>query len=216
MMNRKLLSLPRPVDGWWSRLASRAMAPLLLGGAALLAGCAGGSPPARLYQLRAEAPETAPSAASGTAVLQVGRVQVPAYLDQDTLLMPTGQAGLQQLIGHRWAEPLRDAVPRLLQQDLATLLGADKVWGRPTPAGVQPTLQLQVEIQRLDADPGGNSVGLQARWTLNDPAGRLPPRVQEARFNTPASGTSPDAVVAAHRLALWRLAQRIAASVAAP
>ena len=154
--------------------------------------------------------------ASTSAVLQVGRVQLPAYLDQDTLLMPTGQAGLQQLIGHRWAEPLRDAVPRLLQQDLARLLGPDKVWGRPTPAGVQPTLQLQVELQRLDADPGGASVGLQARWTLSDPAGKLPARVQEVALSAPATATTPDALVAAHRRVLWLLAQRIAASVATP
>lgn len=216
MMNRTPLLFPGPSAGRVRRRPARALAVLLLSGAAWLAGCAGGSPPARLYQLRAEAPEAAAPVAATSAVLQMGPVQVPAYLDQDTLLVPTGQAGLQQLIGHRWAEPLRDAVPRLLQQDLARLLGADKVWGRPLPAGVRPTLQLRVELQRLDADPGGAAVGLQARWTLTDPAGTAPARVQEARLSAPTGGTSPDALVAAHRRALWMLAQRIAASVAAP
>lgn len=214
MMNRKPCSLVRLAGSGRCLSRLRRVAPLLLGGAALLAGCAGGSPPARLYQLRAETPQAVPAPAATSAVLQIGRVQVPAYLDQDTLLMPTGQAGLQQLTGHRWAEPLRDAVPRLLQQDLSRLLGSDKVWGRPTPAGVQPTLQLQVEIQRLDADPGGSAVGLQARWTLNDPAGKQPPRVQEVRLSAPSGASTPDAMVAAHRQALWLLAQRIAASVA--
>lgn len=195
--------------------------------AALIAGCSGSvSPPARLYQLRAEPPGGAASVkppANVTVVWQLGRVQLPAYLDRDTLVTATGQSGLQALSGHRWAEPLRDAVPRLLRQDLARLLGPDKIWGQPLPPGVQITQQLQVEVQRLDASATGDAVVLQARWTLVDPLGKLPARVAEAEFQAPigtpvapagaASGptTDPERLVNAHREVLWQLAQRIAA-----
>ncbi|HSI57386.1 MAG TPA: PqiC family protein [Ideonella sp.] len=196
--------------------------------AALLAGCAGSvSPPAHLYQLRADPPASlaAGAPAAGNVVWQLGRVQLPAYLDRDTLLVPTGQAGLQPLSGHRWAEPLRDAVPRLLRQDLARLLGPDKVWGQPLPPGVQLTGQLLVELQRLDASAAGDAVVLQARWTLVDPAGKAAPVVTEAELRAaivrdpgPASGVAgagtpaPERLVNAHREVLWQLAQRIAAS----
>lgn len=196
---------------------------------ALLAGCAGSvSPPARLYQLRAEPPSSpAATPVAGNAVWQLGRVDVPGYLDRDTLLMPTGQAGLRPLSGNRWAEPLSDALPRLLRQDLARLMGADKVWGQPLPPGVRITQQLQVEIQRLDASPLGDAVVLQARWTLVDPLGKTNPRVDQAELRASLAGgvpaptgsasaatADPDRLVAAHREVMWLLAQRIAVGAA--
>jgi uncharacterized lipoprotein YmbA len=78
------------------------------------------------------------------------------------------------------------------------------------------TCNCSVGCTPADADPGGASVGLQARWTLSDPAGKLPARVQEVALSAPATATTPDALVAAHRRVLWLLAQRIAASVATP
>jgi len=193
----------------------------LLATMALVAGCAGSvSPPARLYQLRADPPGSAQPVAATNVVWQLGRVQLPAYTDRDTLVTSTGTAGLQALTGHRWAEPLRDAVPRLLRQDLARLLGPDKVWGQPLPPGVQITQQLLVEIQRLDAGANGDAVVLQARWTLVDPLGKLPPTVTEAELRaalgtppgaTGAAAVDPERLVAAHREVLWQLAQRIAA-----
>jgi hypothetical protein len=127
--------------------------------------------------------------------------------------VPRGQAGLQALDGHRWAEPLRDAVPRLLRQDLAALLGEARVWTAPLPAGVAPTRQLRVELLALQATADRGAVSLQARWSLADPAGAAPPWVEAAQFEVPSAGPEPDALVAAHRLALWRLAERIAASL---
>ena len=63
-------------------------------------------------------------------------VRLPDYLDRDALLVPQGGAGLQALPGYRWAEPLRESVPRLLRQDLAVLLGESQVWTAPLPPGL--------------------------------------------------------------------------------
>ena len=51
------------------------------------------------------------------------------------MLLRQGAASLQPLGAARWAEPLRDAVPRLLRQDLATLLGPAQVWSAPPATG---------------------------------------------------------------------------------
>ncbi len=181
--------------------------------AALLGGCGTPQPAPRLYELRAAPPVTVQPVASTQVVQLLSPVRLPEVLERDALLMPQGQAGLEALQGHRWAEPLRDAVPRLLRQDLATLLGEARVWSAPLPAGVAPTRLLRVDVLVLHANAQRNAVTLQARWTLSDPAGATPPRVELAQISAPSDGPSPDALVAAHRLALWRLAEQIAAAL---
>ena len=171
-----------------------------LTGLALLGACASNSPAPSLYQLRAEPP---------VAVVPVSSTQV---LELDALVVAQGQAGVQALPGHRWAEPLRDAVPRLLRQDLALLLGDARVWAAALPAGVLVTRQLRVEVLVLQTVADRSAVALQARWTLSDPSGRTPPVVQTTQLKVPTTGTTPEAWVAAHRLALWRLAEQVAQS----
>lgn len=198
--------------------AGRSAAALLLAGA-LLAGCATPLPPVTWVRLPAEAPGAVPpaprAAASGEVWQLVLPVALPGHLDRDALLVPRGAAGLQPLAGVRWAEPLRDAAPRLLRNDLAIHLSTP-LWTAPLPPGVAPTRQLRVELAAFDVAADGRGVALQARWSLADPRGAAAPRVFEAAFVTPAAGTDVESLAAAHRLALWQLAGRIAASTAAP
>lgn len=173
----------------------------------------GTSPPVQLYQLRADPPGTAATAApNASPTWALGPVLLPEYLDRDAIVRSSGQATLLTSPTERWAESLRDAVPRLLQQDLARLRGSDSVWRMPLPPGATAARQLRVEIQRLDADSAGRNVVLQARWTLIDPSGASKPLVAERRIEVAVSGSDTDALVSAHRTALWQLAQAIAAS----
>ena len=186
---------------------------------ALLGACASTTPAPSLYQLRAAPPEAVAAVAAAAAVGPVADTQVlqlllpvtlPEVLERDALVVAQGQAGVQALPGHRWAEPLREAVPRLLRQDLALLLGEARVWAAPVPAGVVITRQLRVEVLLLQTVADRSAVALQARWTLSDPLGRTPPLVQTTRLNVPTTGTTPEHWVTAHRLALWRLAEQVA------
>ena len=185
---------------------------LLTATAALLVACGTPPPAPRLYQLRAAPPEPVVAQPS-TQTVQLQAVSLPELLERDALLIPQGQAGLDALSGHRWAEPLREAVPRVLRQDLAALIGEARVWTSPLPAGVVPTRRLRVEILVLQARPDRRGVDLEARWTLTDAAGNAPPRVELARIEATAAGTEPDARGAAHRLALWQLAQQLAGAL---
>jgi uncharacterized protein len=190
-----------------------ALAALTATTAAWLTACAGSSPPPQLYQLRAAAPVSAAPAVASTGMWQlVLPVRLPEYLDRDALLVPQGQAGLQALAGHRWAEPLRDSVPRLLRQDLATLLGESRVWSAPVPAGVAVTRQLRVEILALEATAERNAVMLQARWTVADSNTGAAPLVDTVQLTVPSAAADVDSLVVAHRLALWRLAEKIVAT----
>src|SRR4051812_6509450 len=109
--------------------ARRASLALLFG--LCMAGCSSTpSPPIRYYRLRMEPPEekaTTSSAGATKEVWQLSSVRMPDYLDRDELWFATGSNALQASEGHRWIEPLRDAVPRILRNDLGTLRGAASV-----------------------------------------------------------------------------------------
>lgn len=182
-----------------------------------LAGCANPLPPLQWVRLPAEpmqavrplASSPLPAAPVWQLMLPVG---LPGHLDRDPLLLPQGRAGLQPLGGARWAEPLREAVPRLLRQDLTRALAAE-VWAAPLPPGLRPTRQLRIELLAFDITADGG-VALQARWSLADATGATPPRLGSASFVTPAVGRDADALAAAHRQALATLAGNVADSAA--
>jgi uncharacterized protein len=177
--------------------------------AGLLAACSH-SPAITWYQLRAEPPGAAPAQRADSPVWQLLAVQLPGYLDREAVLQPSGRSALTALPAARWAEPLRDAVPRLLLADLARLRGSASVYAGALPPGVTATRQLRVEVQRLDAEAGGLTVVLAARWWLQDPQGREAPAVHEIRLQATSASSAADDLVAAHRELLWRLAQAIA------
>lgn len=195
--------------------------PLLAGSAvlacaALLVACASSVPAPQLYQLRSEPPVAVPpalgkAAPRGPVTVQLMQpVALPELLDRDAIVVPRGQSGVQALQSHRWAEPLRDAVPRLLRQDLGLLVAPSQLWVAPLPAGLQVQRQLRVELLALQADATRSQVQLQARWTLSDPTGRVLPVAQLEALSAPVLGSDVDALVAAHRVVLWRLAERLA------
>ena len=197
--------------------ASPAPVPLHLHSLGSVALPSGTPPSSAAPALSAAAPATAPTTASDT--WQLLAVQLPAYLDRDALLVPATSGGLQALAGERWAEPLRDAVPRLLRDDLARLRGAASVWAAPLPAGLLVQRQLRVELLALDVLPGRSAVRLRARWWLADvaPAAGMPatPLLGEADLQTQVAGTDAAALVAAHRALLWQLAGCISAGSSA-
>lgn len=191
---------------------------LLVAGSGLVGACGslltacGSSPPVRLYRLPSAPPQPVPARAAPVAEAWqlLMPVRIPDYLDRQALLLPQGEAGLLALSDHRWAESLRDAVPRVLREDLTALRGQGRIWASPLPAGAAIAGRLRVELLALEAAADRRSVHLQARWTLVDPQGRSAPRSGSADLAVPSTGPGIDELVAAHRLALWRLAEQIA------
>lgn len=221
------------------RLLPLAGSALAAGG--LAAGCASPSPPVRLYALRDLPPsgEPLPARRPGLGPWELSmRVDMPGLLERDTLHRLSGAAGLELLAGHRWAEPLRDAVPRILLRDLQALTAADRVWPAPAPREVRPLERLHVTLLALHAGPDPERLRVAARWwwvrlapTAARGNGSALPGAQgavpegkgahtatapgaEADFALALPDASADALAEGHRLALWRLARRVVDSAA--
>ena len=154
----------------WPGLAARLAALLVL---AALCGCAAAPAPEIAWlRLPAQAAEPpARGAPTGDTWQLLAPLRLPGYLDRDALMLPSAGdsrgAVLRAADGLRWAEPLRDALPRLLGIDLGLALAAP-VWQAPLPPGVVPTRQLRIEVLAFDLQPNHRSVALQARFSLAD------------------------------------------------
>jgi uncharacterized protein len=187
--------------------------------AAALSACSSSpSAPLRWYRLPSEppagepAPRAAAGAASGAAVWELApALPMPELLGRDTLLVEEGEAGVRLLHGHRWAEPLRDALPRLLRDDLARFVPG--LWTGPAAPNVVTAGRVQVELLALQGSLPRRQVVLAARWVVTPGGASTAPRAYRTDETVPWTEASPESLVVAQRVAMWRLAQRIAASL---
>lgn len=186
-----------------------------LGFSALGLVACGSSPPVRLHRLPLQADSVsatppAPAPAQDAERWELVRdVALPEYLQRELMLVDIGDGRLQALQHDRWAEPLQDAVPRVLLHELSLLRGADRVWAAPAPAGTPVQQRLRVQILALDAQAAQARLVLQARctWLALQPG--MTSRVQSVALEVPLAGAGAGALVAAHRAALRALALRI-------
>jgi hypothetical protein len=93
-----------------------------------------------------------------------------------------------------------------LAADLAAIVGASHIWNGTVPSGInaQP---LRVEVQSFDVSADGRNIQLQARWSAGT-------QVHQVALTSPVAEPARIAeLVQAHRVALARLAQAVAATL---
>lgn len=199
-----------------ARLSRR---PLLWLAAAALAGCASPpTPPRRLYGLTGTPalPADARPGRDDRAWVVSPQVTLPELLDRDTLLVAEGSAGLRPWPEARWAEPLRDALPRVLAEDLWRLRQPYPVTlGLPQDRdGEALRMIVQVDEWLARPDGAGLTLRLRARWrwaALQAPAGTALPPAGSADLSLPCAA-SADALASAYRQSVLQLAARIVAA----
>ncbi len=185
-----------------------------------VSGCVSVSPPPKSYLLSVPSPASpllsmaAPASPAMTTpvVVGVGPISIPAYLDRSSIVARTGDVGEVELSDeHRWAEPLRDGIARILAGNLSGMIPTDAVAIFPwrTPWTVQ--YRVTVDILRFDGALGRSAV-LDARWRLLDGAGKELTRRPVHLEETCADATY-GALVSAHDRLLASLSRDIAAEI---
>ena len=136
-----------------------------------LAACSGlpGSAPTNFYILQTAAqldkPGTPVTIAEGTTV-GIGPVQIPGYADRPQIVTFGSGAAINVSDFDHWAEPLSDALKRVLTSNVAALIGEEKVFSYP--ADFRPDKQsLQVAVNVIDITETGAGVArLSVRWHI--------------------------------------------------
>lgn len=176
---------------------------LAVGGLALGAlwqtGCVR-SAPTHFYLLNAALPPVATAPAKSNVGLWVD--PLPEYLRRPELLVRSGPNQVTYHDFQHWAEPLDQALPAILAQDLARALGQPAVWLYPWTSPTPPTRVFHVRVDRFDADPTG-LVTLMASVATAD-------TWQQHTITCQAESPTPASIVAAQSQALAQLAQAMA------
>jgi uncharacterized lipoprotein YmbA len=180
---------------------------------ALLAGC--GSSPASFYTLSAGAEPRSTASAKDTAPysIAVGPVTLPELVDRPQLVVRVAANRVMLSEQHRWAEPLKSEIPRVLAENLAQLLGTKRVSAYPQNTGSGADYRVVVDVQRFESAPG-ESATVEALWSVHRGADGQA-RTGSSVVREATDGKGYDALAAAHARALAQMSEQIADAIRA-
>lgn len=179
--------------------------------ALLLVAC-GSSPPNNFYLLSAH--DFAPASAQ-TPSLGVGPIEVPEYLNRESMVYNRAGNTLKVANVDLWAEPLSDGVQRVLVLNLAGLLNTQDVQYFPWHPKRAPQYAVKVNVLQLEAV--SEHVQLTAEWLVYRPSTSEPVQRQISKVQSAlAAGTVPaEQVAASYSDVLYQLSEIIAAAITA-
>jgi uncharacterized lipoprotein YmbA len=153
----------------------------------------------------------APVSAAPTMSVFVGPVIVPEAVDRTPMVIRTSPNQVDVEDFHRWAEPLKSAIPRVVADNLVRELGAARV-GFTRAANLAPVdYRVAIEIQRFESSLSEGAT-LDASWTITATKGAAP-RTGRTVVQEPARQPTHAGLAAAHSRALAQLAKDIAAAL---
>ncbi|MBU5612317.1 PqiC family protein [Geomonas azotofigens] len=187
----------------------RILAALAIVAALLLSSACSRSPRVTFYTLT---PATAAGAVQQTfsSAVAVGPVTIPELVNRPQLVVRLTPNRVAVLESHRWGEPLKNEIPRLLAQNLERQLGSSRVFAYDQVSAAAAQYRVLVDIVRLDTVPG-ESVTVEAGWVVRG-AGTAR-REGRAEVREKVTGADYEAVVAAISRALAGLSAEMAKSV---
>ena len=157
-------------------------------------------------------PETPPPAASESSlVIYVGPVAVPDSVDRWPMVLHNSANAVDLTEEHRWAEPVKTAIPRVVGEHLMRLLNTPRVMWSRLGTSLDVDYRVALEVQRFDSSlQDGASV--EVLWTIT---GKRAGGVRSGRSSVhePATAATPEGVAAAHSRALAHVAADIAAAI---
>lgn len=176
---------------------------------AVMAGCTT-SPSAHFYTLTPLAAANAAQQQAAPYSVSVSQISLPEFLYRQQLVLTLDENRVQLLENHRWAEPLKSAISRVMAENLSRLLGTDQVSWYPQSAAYRADYRVLADFQRFETS--GSQVTVDAIWTVlkshNEPAG-----TGRSRIGEQIDGTGYEAVAAAYSRALGAVSTEIAAAI---
>lgn len=170
--------------------------------ALVVASCA--SPDPKLYTIAAVPGAVLSGAPKVIAVRSVGVAQ---YLLRSPIVTSSGDYRVALRGNAWWAEPIDAMLGRVLVEDLAQRLPQSTVYASAGAVTGSPEATIEVEVQRLDLDRGGNLLLIaQASVTYKNRT----PDTRSFQISQAPPSTDAEGQVAAASTALAQVADRIA------
>jgi uncharacterized lipoprotein YmbA len=163
-----------------------------------------------LFQSELDAAKT-PGSVLGIS-LGVGPVTLPGYLDREEIVVRIAQNRLRLLEHDRWAEPLEENIARVVSQNIAHLVRAERIHVYPWPIDRKPVYQVEIDVLRFEPD-GDHQAQLSTRWVVRNTSRKDRIRYRETRLSRPVPIGSTEASVAALSETLAELSREVAAAI---
>jgi uncharacterized lipoprotein YmbA len=177
----------------------------------LLAACVGApAPREQFFTLSSPNPGVAPPA-SDTPSIYVGPVTVPEAVDRPSMVLRTSPNQVDVSDDYRWAEPLRNAIPRVIGDVLARDLAISRVLTSRSASATPVDVRVAIEIEQFDSSLA-NGATIDAVWSVKNTANGKSRNGRSAVHEAMIS-QGPAGIAAAHSRALENIGKEIAAAV---
>jgi len=171
------------------------------------------SPRVTYYTLEPGAGVEAPVSDLTVPSVAVGPVTIPELVDRPQLVVRVAANRVAILEAHRWAEPLKSEIPRLVAQHLGRLLGSNRVSSYRQHAGGRADYRVLIDIVRLESEPG-EAVTVEADWAIRREAGGTV-KAGHSLVREKVVGAGYDALVAGCSRALAGVSAELAGAIRA-
>ena len=122
----------------------------------------------------------------GSPILTVGTLRLPEYLNRSQFVSRGSGSEIVVDDLNRWAEPLDDAIHRVLATNLDILLDTVVVIAYPSTVVAHTDYRLIGRIDHFISDPNGIVV-LRVQWGITDPNGVVVLPAKRASFQSQAA-----------------------------
>jgi uncharacterized lipoprotein YmbA len=175
-----------------------------------MAGCSR-SPRANFYILEPTAKAEIVVPARNAPTVAVAAVTLPEMVDRPQLVVRVDGSRVDILEMHRWAEPLKSGITRLLAENLSRLLGLDQVLTYPQNAASEADYQIFVDIRRFEST--ADSVTVDSLWTIRRSSTQGSRKTGRSQAHEPRGGEGYEALVSAYSRALAAVCNDIARAI---
>lgn len=138
----------------------------------------------------------------------VGPVTIPATVDRPQMVLSTGPNQVTISEQYRWAEPLKESIPRLIATDLSQLLGNAQVSAYPQITVSDPDYRVFVDIRRFDSAQG-DAATIDVNWAVRSKDNGTQKNGRTFK-REPTNGSEYADTVAAHERALAAVSRDVA------
>ncbi len=174
-----------------------------------LAGCSR-SPRANFYILEPTAKAETAVPATNAPTVAIAAITLPEIVDRPQLVVRVDGSRVDILEMHRWAEPLKSGIARLLAENLSRLLGMAHVSLYSQSGASAADYQIFVDIRRFEST--ADSVTIDAFWTIRRST-QESQKTGRSQVHEPRGGEGYETLVLAYNRALAAVSNDIARAI---
>lgn len=148
----------------------------------------------------------------GSVLLGLGPLRIPEYLNRSQIVTRGVGAELKVDEFNRWAEPLPEAMHRIVSSNVDKMLDDVVVIAFPYESFIRAGVNYRMvgELSRFDADSSGRVV-LEVQWGIRQTSGGVVVHTQRSRYEATASPPDdPGAIARAMNNALEQFSRDVA------